>query len=109
MSLADASSTADSGDDRLLQLNYAASSSGDPNGQQRGSRRTKNRNREKTNLSHLLNFSLPERAPPPLSRPKRRTMEGAVSERQAEINRSLFINANFRFVLKPTFWHTFMA
>ncbi|KAJ2298868.1 hypothetical protein IW139_002045 [Coemansia sp. RSA 353] len=109
MSLADTSSTADSGDDRLLQLNYAASSSGDPNGQQRGSRRTKHRNREKTNLSHLLNFSLPERAPPPLSRPKRRTMEGAISERQAEINRSLFINANFRFVLKPAFWHTSMA
>ncbi|KAJ2125803.1 hypothetical protein IW147_000574 [Coemansia sp. RSA 720] len=108
MSLADASSTAESGDDRQLQLNHTASGAGDPSGQQRGYRRTKNRNREKTNLSHLLNFSLPERAPPPLSRPKRRT-EGAVSERQAEINRSLFINANFRFVLKPMFWQNFMA
>ncbi|KAJ2497403.1 hypothetical protein GGH96_005117 [Coemansia sp. RSA 1972] len=104
MSLADASSTADSGDDRLHRPIQAA----DPNEQQPRSRRTKHRNREKTNLSHLLNFSLPSRAPPPLSRPKRRT-EGTVSERQAEINRSLFINANFRFVLKPMFWQTFMA
>ncbi|KAJ2830340.1 hypothetical protein IWW50_000340 [Coemansia erecta] len=109
ISLAEASSAAESSDDRLPRSSHAAFNAEDASSQQRGYRRTKPRNREKTNLAHLLNFSLPERTPLPLLRPRRRVAEGAVSERQAEVNRSLFINANFRFVLKPSFWQSFMA
>ncbi|KAJ2851673.1 hypothetical protein J3B02_003540, partial [Coemansia erecta] len=72
----------------------------------------KGRNRERTNLNHLLNFTMPARMPSPLPivRPRRRAADyGAVSERQAQLNKMSFINANFRFVLKPHFWHNFMA
>ncbi|KAJ2808472.1 hypothetical protein H4R20_000882 [Coemansia guatemalensis] len=75
----------------------------------KGSKKPKGRNREKTNLNHLLNFTLPAREPPPLPplARSRRSAENTVSERQAEINRSVFINANFRFVLKLRHWTTF--
>ncbi|KAJ2076710.1 hypothetical protein H4R24_005545 [Coemansia sp. RSA 988] len=75
----------------------------------KGSKKAKGRNREKTNLNHLLNFTLPAREPPPLPplARARRGAENTVSERQAEINRSVFINANFRFVLKPRYWTNF--
>ncbi|KAJ2162445.1 hypothetical protein GGF46_000686 [Coemansia sp. RSA 552] len=115
--LVDTSSAADSSDDRAHMYGHMTpalndSSGGDgPRKQQNGAKRVKSRNREKTNLNHLLNFSLPERAPPPLPPvrlSRRRAMAAPVSERQAAINRSLFINANFRFVLKPRFWTTFM-
>ncbi|KAJ2655789.1 hypothetical protein GGH99_007164, partial [Coemansia sp. RSA 1285] len=47
--------------------------------------------------------------PPPTSmvRPRRRVANVYISERQAQINRSTFINANFRFVLKPQYWQNF--
>ncbi|KAJ1872385.1 hypothetical protein LPJ55_003154 [Coemansia sp. RSA 990] len=109
MALVEASSTAESSDDRSHLLSRPSSDTIDLSIQQKGSRRSKNRNREKTNLNHLLNFTLPERVPMPAVRPRRRVAEGAVSERQAEINRSMFINANFRFVLKPRFWSNFIA
>ncbi|KAJ1727847.1 hypothetical protein LPJ61_004358, partial [Coemansia biformis] len=84
--------------------------SGTQRHQQRGPRKARGRGRDKANLNHLLNFSLPARVPlaPLLGRPRRRAAEGAVSERQAEISRAVFINANFRFVLKPSHWATFM-
>ncbi|KAJ1806039.1 hypothetical protein LPJ75_005154, partial [Coemansia sp. RSA 2598] len=72
----------------------------------------KGRNRERTNLNHLLNFTMPARMPSPLPivRPRRRAADhGAGGERQAQLNKTTFINANFRFVLKPRFWSTFMA
>ncbi|KAJ2392338.1 hypothetical protein H4S02_000841 [Coemansia sp. RSA 2611] len=109
LSLAEVSSAAESGDDRTSHSGRTALGAANGNGQSQGSRRAKTRNREKANLNHLLNFSLPVRAPPPVVRPRRRGAEGPVSERQAQINRSLFINANFRFVLKPQFWQSFMA
>ncbi|KAJ2787802.1 hypothetical protein GGI15_000434 [Coemansia interrupta] len=75
------------------------------------SKSAKSRNRERANLNHLLNFSLPTRMPSPLPpvRPRRRAgaESGAISERQARVNKAIFINANFRFTLKPKFWHTF--
>ncbi|KAJ2685305.1 hypothetical protein H4R19_006812, partial [Coemansia spiralis] len=78
---------------------------------QRGSRRAKGRGRDRPNLNHLLNFSLPVRlpVPPALIRPRRRGGETVVDERLAEVNRAVFINANFRFVLKPSHWTAFMA
>ncbi|KAJ2723069.1 hypothetical protein GGI07_002896 [Coemansia sp. Benny D115] len=76
-------------------------------------RGAKGRTRERTNLNHLLNFTLPARMPSPLPtvRPRRRAGAAdswAASERQTQINKSMFINANFRFALKPSFWQAFM-
>ncbi|KAJ2589785.1 hypothetical protein EV177_009176, partial [Coemansia sp. RSA 1804] len=79
------------------------------NNQSRG-KKQKGKAREKTNFNHLLNFTLPPRLPPPptsMVRPRRRVANVYISERQAQINRSTFINANFRFVLKPQYWQNF--
>ncbi|KAJ2654951.1 hypothetical protein IWW48_005807 [Coemansia sp. RSA 1200] len=79
------------------------------NNQNRG-KKQKGKAREKTNFNHLLNFTLPPRLPPPptsMVRPRRRVANVYISERQAQMNRSTFINANFRFVLKPQYWQNF--
>ncbi|KAJ2607966.1 hypothetical protein H4S08_004627 [Coemansia sp. RSA 1365] len=104
------SSAADSSDDRLGKPRRTASIASDLGKKPlKGSKKSKGRNREKTNLNHLLNFTLPAREPPPLPplARSRRGAENTVSERQAEINRSVFINANFRFVLKARHCMTF--
>ncbi|KAJ1893019.1 hypothetical protein LPJ66_006008 [Kickxella alabastrina] len=95
-----------------LVLGVDNATSSDKNGNGRGPKGSKGRNRDRTNLTHLLNFSLPARLPLPLQpmRPRRRAAAdpGVGGERQAQINKTIFMNANFRFVLKPRFWTNFM-
>ncbi|KDQ18275.1 hypothetical protein BOTBODRAFT_171929 [Botryobasidium botryosum FD-172 SS1] len=55
------------------------------------------RNQSTQSLNHLLNFSLPPRVQPPLSTP-RRSRRGA----QPVFNKEKFVNAQYRFVMKPT-------
>ncbi|KAJ2732810.1 hypothetical protein IW152_003534 [Coemansia sp. BCRC 34962] len=111
MALADSSSAADSAEDKSCCQSQIPSQGGSESAQTRkGAKGSKGRNREKASLNHLLNFSLPLRLPPPPAalRPRRRVAENTVTERQAELNRVTFINANFRFVLKPMFLLSFM-
>ncbi|KAJ2766661.1 hypothetical protein IWQ56_003633 [Coemansia nantahalensis] len=83
---------------------------GSPRRPQRGARsKPRGRGRDKPNLNHLLNFSLPVRLPPPTPVRPRRHAAGAVDERAAAASRAAFINANFRFVLKPVHWPALMA
>ncbi|KAJ2702543.1 hypothetical protein FB645_004239 [Coemansia sp. IMI 203386] len=116
-SLGDDASAADSSDG--ISKDYATSSGSLDTGYAGAEKQTKShgkggkgRNRERTNLNHLLNFSMPARMPSPLPivRPRRRAAGyGAASDRQSQLNKTTFINANFRFVLKPRFWNSFMA
>ncbi|KAJ2508106.1 hypothetical protein IWW47_000777 [Coemansia sp. RSA 2052] len=107
MTVAESSSAADSAEEWSRSQSRVSSGNAVDSAQGRKSAKgPKGRNREKASLNHLLNFSLPVRLPPPPAalRPRRRAAEGAVSERQAELSRATFINANFRFVLKPMYW-----
>ncbi|KAJ1904660.1 hypothetical protein LPJ81_002362, partial [Coemansia sp. IMI 209127] len=113
ITLVESSSPTESGDDGSHAQNESAFEDTDggrskENSYGRG-RKQKGKAREKTNFNHLLNFSLPPRLPPPASliRPRRRVANVYISERQAQINRMMFINANFRFALKPQFWQNF--
>ncbi|KAJ2008406.1 hypothetical protein GGI04_001156 [Coemansia thaxteri] len=111
LSLADASSATESAEDMLCSQSCASPSASEFTQAKRGTKGAKGRSRDKTSLNHLLNFSLPVRMPPPLPavRPRRPAAENVVSERQAEQSRATFVNANFRFVLKPVFWSSFMS
>ncbi|KAJ1951695.1 hypothetical protein EC988_003964, partial [Linderina pennispora] len=97
----DASSTAGSSDERSH-----SQGSGTPRS---GKRHGKGRNKgEKVNLNHLLNFSLPVRMPSPLPAPRaRKHRDSAPSARQSQLTKRTFINANFRFVLRPEKWSQF--
>ncbi|KAJ2109764.1 hypothetical protein GGI16_000593 [Coemansia sp. S142-1] len=112
LTLADSSSAAESIEEKSRSQSQISSSAGGGESSQtrKGAKGLKGRNREKASLNHLLNFSLPVRLPPPPAalRPRRRVAESTVTERQAELNRVTFINANFRFVLKPMFCLNFM-
>ncbi|KAJ1823041.1 hypothetical protein LPJ60_001792 [Coemansia sp. RSA 2675] len=111
LTLADSSSAADSVEDKPRCQSQVSSQGGGESAQTRkGAKALRGRNKEKASLNHLLNFSLPVRLPPPPAalRPRRRVAENTVTERQAELNRVTFINANFRFVLKPMFLLSFM-
>ncbi|KAJ1725098.1 hypothetical protein LPJ53_000661, partial [Coemansia erecta] len=118
VTLADGSSEIDSGPDGVNGGSNVSTVTSDMEtpltSERQGTAKTKSaksRNRERANLNHLLNFSLPTRMPSPLPpvRPRRRAgaESGAISERQARVNKAIFINANFRFALKPKFWNTF--
>ncbi|KAI9504282.1 hypothetical protein BX070DRAFT_223762 [Coemansia spiralis] len=111
--LVDSSSPAESSDGRPHGLGQSISETGSILSKQHSQtrvRKQKGKPREKTNFNHLLNFSLPPRLPPPMTlvRPRRRVASEQTSERQAQVSRTTFINANFRFVLKPRFWLNFM-
>ncbi|KAJ2822932.1 hypothetical protein FBU31_004444 [Coemansia sp. 'formosensis'] len=111
LALADSSSAAESVEEKSRSQSRISSNVGGESAQTRkNAKGAKGRNREKASLNHLLNFSLPVRLPPPPAalRPRRRVVENTVTERQAELSRVTFINANFRFVLKPTFCLSFM-
>lgn len=99
--------------DSSCSNNSASESTGEqqPQRQQQSRRNFSKGNRNKPNLNHLLNFTLPARVTTPLPtirRPYRRSNNknstSVISEEEAEKNKMLFINANFRFVLKPQFW-----
>ncbi|KAJ2747581.1 hypothetical protein GGI20_000406 [Coemansia sp. BCRC 34301] len=107
MTVVESSSAADSVEERSLSQSRISSGNAADSAQgRRSAKGPKGRGRDKASLNHLLNFSLPVRLPPPPAslRPRRRVAESTVSERQAELNRATFINANFRFVLKPMYW-----
>ncbi|KAJ2057012.1 hypothetical protein GGI17_005887 [Coemansia sp. S146] len=113
LTLADSSSAAESVEEKSRsqsQISSRTGGGGESAQTRKSAKGLKGRNREKASLNHLLNFSLPVRLPPPPAalRPRRRVAESAVTERQAELNRVTFINANFRFVLKPMFCLSFM-
>ncbi|KAJ2554519.1 hypothetical protein EV175_002556 [Coemansia sp. RSA 1933] len=113
MTLVESSSPNESGDDESHAQNESAfdtdTSRSKESSQGGRGKKQKGRSREKTNFNHLLNFSLPPRLPPPtlLVRPRRRAANTYISERQAQVNRMMFINANFRFALKPQFWQSY--
>ncbi|KNE67387.1 hypothetical protein AMAG_11853, partial [Allomyces macrogynus ATCC 38327] len=58
---------------------------------------------KKVSLNHLLNFSLPPRLPPPASSNKSRRSKGKARSASslAPFTKERYINANFRFVIKP--------
>ncbi|KAJ1667807.1 hypothetical protein EV178_001004 [Coemansia sp. RSA 1646] len=113
ITLVESSSPAESSDDRAHAPNGLVFEDADIGRSKESShgrgKKQKGKSREKTNFNHLLNFSLPPRLPPPtlMMRPRRRAANMYSSERQAQINRTMFINANFRFALKPQFWQNF--
>ncbi|KAJ1966036.1 hypothetical protein GGI12_000354 [Dipsacomyces acuminosporus] len=105
--LVESSSTLESSDEISRSQSSMSTTNSSAKKHSKGS---KGRSREKVNLNHLLNFTLPVRMPSPLPvmRPRRRVVDSVASARQAQINKRTFINANFRFALKPKFWSNFM-